>query len=393
VAGLVTLLVADAAPTGRRTRASIQMLLEHSAAPAHGAPLLRPDSDALPVTKPLGSASVSATWSVTDEARKSGAGILLFAYGGEATLHHFLAEATAAARSFRALESAHSRVRIAVVSNNATIDRNAFDLHIQPRPDLLFAGDPCPYGREGCNPNQRPRQWATRLYYLAHSPFELTWALDSNIVCCDPRAAARFLRTAEQSRLWGFDIATANQAQGELYPHNWNLMVRWSRATSNLMRDWLLLQFRRGLASDDQGTLFAAMQRQRASGGLRVGQVPTPFAAAFYSPKQGSFFPRITRPLTARAVVLHVGSGNGPASEQWCRAFNTDAGTRRQLWIASKGAALAALRGARECKEALQESKCPFAGVRSIGAARPEESVFQPPLRDPQKLAIGWNST
>ena len=35
-----------------------------------------------------------------------------------------------------------------------------------------------------------------------------------------------------------------------------------------MMRDWLLLQFRRGLATDDQGTLFAAEQRQRAR---RVG--------------------------------------------------------------------------------------------------------------------------
>jgi hypothetical protein len=27
-----------------------------------------------------------------------------------------------------------------------------------------------------------PRQWLTRLYYMAHSPFHITWALDSNVV-------------------------------------------------------------------------------------------------------------------------------------------------------------------------------------------------------------------
>ena len=130
------------------------------------------------------------------------------------------------------------------------------------------------------------------------------------------------------SGLWGFDIATANQAAGhELYPHNWNLMIRWSRASSNLMRDWLLMQFRRGLAADDQGTLFAAMQRQRAAGGLRVGQMPTPFAAAFYSATQ-SFYPRLTRPLTRSAVVLHIAAAKSDAAAEACRAFNAEIGTR-----------------------------------------------------------------
>mgnify|MGYP004361703671 CR=1 FL=1 len=54
------------------------------------------------------------------------------------------------------------------------------------------------------------RQWLTRLYYLAHSPYEVTWALDSNVVCCNPRSAAAFLQRALASKMWGFDIASAN---------------------------------------------------------------------------------------------------------------------------------------------------------------------------------------
>jgi hypothetical protein len=152
------------------------------------------------------------------------------------------------------------------------------------------------------------------------------------------------------------------------------------------MRDWLLLQFRRGLATDDQGTLFAAEQRQRAAGGLRVGQVPTPFAAAFYSPMRPAFFPRITRPLKRAAVVLHVGSGNSGAGRQRCAAFNKLAGTRRQLWMPSKEQVLA-FDSVGACKQQLKVAKCPYAGASE---GRWEEAVFEPELVAPRKLKISW---
>ena len=343
-----------------------------------------------PDPSPLGSSTLAASWAVAQQGRKHGAGILLFAYGSQVTLQHFLGEAALAASSFRAakpsLFGTSPKVQIAIVTNNATVDKRVFDLHIVPRPDLLFAGDPCPYGPKNCNKNARPRQWATRLYYLAHSPYEVTWALDSNVVCCDPTRAAAFLDAALHTRMWGFDIASANQAQGEMYPHNWNIMYRWSRATSNMMRDWLLLQFRRGLATDDQGTLFAAEQRQRAAGGLRVGQVPTPFAAAFYSAKKSSFFPRVTRPLTGAAVVLHVGSGNAAAGAEWCRAFNQRVGTRRQLYLPGRGA-LQTLDSLKACKKEMGLRTCPYAGGLKHA---PENQLFQPDLVAPRKLKYNW---
>ena len=49
----------------------------------------------------LGTASTSATWAVPREREKRGAGILLFAYGAEITLQHFLKEAANAASSFK----------------------------------------------------------------------------------------------------------------------------------------------------------------------------------------------------------------------------------------------------------------------------------------------------
>lgn len=336
-----------------------------------------------PDPSPLGSSTLAATWSVAQQARKTGAGLLFFAYGSEITLQHFLKEAGLAAGSFR---SADPQVQIAIVTNNATVDKKLFDLHIRPRPDLLFAGDPCPYGPKGCDAKgKRPRQWATRLYYLAHSPYEVTWALDSNVFCCDAARAAAFLRNAHATSLWGFDIAHPNQAQTVMYPHNWNILYRWTRATSNTMRDWLLLQFRRGLATDDQGTLFAAEQRQRAAGGLRVGQMPTAFAAAFYSPMK-TFFPRITRPIAGSAVVMHVGSGNAHAGREWCNAFNKFAGTRRQLYLPGKGPLLT-IDGLKACKQQLKVTKCPYAGGQTHVA---EDEVFQPELAPVHKLKVAW---
>ena len=141
------------------------------------------------------------------------------------------------------------------------LDNQTIDFQIRPRADLMFAGGL--YVDRGDN---LPRQWFTRLYYLAHSPFQITWALDSNVYACTYGSAQAFLDDALARDLWGFDIATANQRDGPMYPHNFNLVYRWSPRTSVLMRDWLLLQC--GVASiPTKKTLFFAQTRQVAAGG------------------------------------------------------------------------------------------------------------------------------
>lgn len=160
-------------------------------------------------------------------------------------------------------------LRIAIVSNAKSVNTSLYDLHLRPRDDLLFPGDTSNGGQN--RPDRIERQWVTRLYYMAHSPFEITWALDSNVASCTAGAAQAFLDAALATRLWGFDIAHANQAGGRvMYPHNWNILYRWSPRTSALMRDWLLLQLRRGLAHDDQKTLHVAELRMGSA--IRVGQ-------------------------------------------------------------------------------------------------------------------------
>ena len=155
--------------------------------------------------------SEAALWAVPGEAAKSGASWLLFAYGDASTLSHFLGEAATAARSFK---EHNPEMQIAVVTNNASVDRALFSHVLRPREDLLFPGSPCPYEKDPAKAAKcsgRRRQWATRLYYMALSPFELTWALDSNAISCTPGAAGRFLAAARASPpLWGLDIAHAS---------------------------------------------------------------------------------------------------------------------------------------------------------------------------------------
>ena len=216
---------------------------------------------------------------------KRGAGVLLFAYGpirqttGASGLVHFLAEAEAAARSCRAL---NPRLRIALVSNNATVDKRLFDVHLQPSENLLFVGDESNNGQD--RGDGIPRQWLTRLYYLALSPFEITWALDSNSICCTPASVDAFLTAALATDLWGFEIVMASQRDGALYPHNWNFVYAWTPQVRKLLRTWITLQQRRGVTGDDQKTLLVAlMETRERRGGLRIGQMSTPLAAAFHN--------------------------------------------------------------------------------------------------------------
>ena len=71
-------------------------------------------------------------------------------------------------------------------------------------------------------------------------------ALPSPQVSCTPGAASKFLDVALRSQLWGLHIAHASQnvLTETMYPHNFNLLVRWSEPTAALMRDWLLLSMR-----------------------------------------------------------------------------------------------------------------------------------------------------
>ena len=297
------------------------------------------------------SATKTLPWYVEGEESKAGAGVLLFAYGRR-QLNHFLLEAQDAALTFR---RHNPRLKIAIVTNNATVNPEIFSRHINPRSDLLFAGDLSNGGQN--RTDGWPRQWLTRLYYMAHSPFEITWALDSNVGTCTPGAAQAFLDAALQTKLWGYDVAQASQSVLVMYPHNWNIVFRWSPVVSSLMRDWFLLQLRRGVAHDDQKTLHLAVLRHQAAGMLQVAQLRANFAAAFYTvkrPDKGAAG-RVTRRVVGRVHVVHT---NPQGISATCAIFNANVSDRQMVRLRS--AASARVVFSKEQCAALLNQSCAF---------------------------------
>ena len=317
--------------------------------------------------------TVAATWALPGEELKVGHGLLFFAYGGTEQVEWFLQEATLAAASFR---KHNPTLSIGIVSNNESVDRSIFTHHVVPRQDLLFAGSSCP---DTCRHDKLPRQWTTRLYYMALSPFAITLAFDSNVYHCPGpfavEAVHRFLRAADRTDLWGYDIAHANGHRGvgrdKMAPHCFALIFRWNERTSAVFRDWFMLMLRRGIATNDQEPLRVAEARQsavqRGQHQLRVGQVPSEYAAAFYSAKPGQFYPRISRPLRGPAYVVHgtpivSGMTRGNSGPELCRSFNAARGTRRQLLKASFHSQPETLLSGAACRAALALDECPYQG-------------------------------
>merc|ERR1712216_683135 len=108
-----------------------------------------------------------------------------------------------------------------------------------------------------------------------------------------------------------------------MYPHNFNIAFRWCRQTSDLLRDWLLLNMRSGVTADDQKTLHVAEIRQRhltrprdsdpyanPNARLLVGRIVPQFGAAYYnvinasSHRARADYARVTPTLVGRVHVL-----------------------------------------------------------------------------------------
>lgn len=294
-------------------------------------PAPAPSISAFAIRKPIGFAWKDPRWMVRGELKKAGAGILFFAYSGsQRTLRHVVLRAERAGRTFR---EHNPGISLAIVTNNASVDFGIFDARIAPRDDLIFAGE----GDEGAE--DLPTQTLTRIYYLAHSPYELTWALDSNAVSCVPFAAQAFLSSALVNRLWGFRIAHPSQdllSDITIPGGSLNMVYLWTEETSALLRDWLLLQLRQGVASDDRHTLYMAELRlkERTQGKFRIGKLAPELSASFFPIEpEGEPANGTTRPAEARITSVLRGAVSVIHSTQpiTCDVINSNASLERQL--------------------------------------------------------------
>lgn len=97
-----------------------------------------------------------------------------------------------------------------------------------------------------------------------------------------------------------------------------------------------MLQLRRGFDADDQDTLYVAQLRQLRSGGLAIGQLATPYAAAMYDVVSEVISEaadasgltqklRISRVLRGKVHMVHS------TDKGACEAFNRRSREERQL--------------------------------------------------------------
>ena len=237
---------------------------------------------------------------------RSGVGIIYFVYFGDdqrkaGETFIYLAKASAATYRKR---SAKLQIAIATTHPDMVPKDGAFTHVIQIPKDVVFAG----------------RQWLTRVYSLALTPFELTLAVDSDTLACGDLTEPLGQLLDSNS----VDLA-ANGHHPPNVPVDWLpdagvILYRWTPAFRALRVEWLIEQIqqeRRSDLKDDQGTLKRAVYRMRRSEDhyARVGRLttamscrlrPAPDAQANGSWKWNEQDNWHTMLLTTHIHVLHM---------------------------------------------------------------------------------------
>ena len=149
------------------------------------------------------------------------------------------------------------------------------------------------------------RQWFTRMYYLAHSPFEYTWYVDSHVAFFTTQLEQAF----QDFKSSDIDIATANQSPNGFVCHNFTILYRWNDRVQSLFVNWMLRQLDRGIPADDQHPLCEAMGCAGQSYGLKYGMISPKWVLAWLSLKWGEnnehWRHRTTQVLEGRPQICH----------------------------------------------------------------------------------------
>mmetsp|Transcript_17125 Transcript_17125/g.44287 ORF Transcript_17125/g.44287 Transcript_17125/m.44287 type:complete len:415 (-) Transcript_17125:152-1396(-) len=259
----------------------------------------------------------------------AGSGVLLFAYAQNATaLERYVREAALSARGLKA-SNPHLRVALATNAHSqARGMRDAFDVVVPIRQDHVFSGGyKTPADGNGAF-RLKTRQWLTRIYYLAHTPFALTLAVDGTVVTCTDKLAA-ILDREERAAPW-YDLAY-NTQQRNAKPHNWAIMYRSNPATRALLRDWFVHQVNRDAMGEDQTTLHDVVGRALAAGTIRRARLHSNFAAAFAPVTANGIRPRATQLLTSRAHLFHMYVRDAGEAEVVCAKLNAHSSRRRVI--------------------------------------------------------------
>ena len=149
------------------------------------------------------------------------------------------------------------------------------------------------------------RQWFSRMFYLAHSPFQITWSLDSHVAVPSKRLA----EALEEFERSGLDFAVPSQLPNSFFCHNFAFVFAWNDRVQTLFVDWMINQLKHGITGDDQVPLCEAMGCAGLKYGLRYGVISSNWALAWLSLEWGTnnnmWRHRTTRIISGRAEMCH----------------------------------------------------------------------------------------
>lgn len=242
--------------------------------------------------------SSSPVWSSLPSHRK-GFGVVYCAYSKDTkkSLPQFFQEAL---KSAQQLKDKNPTITIAMITNARRQDvPTVFDHIIEVEDSMLFQG-------ESKRPDGVFRQWFSRMYYLAHSPFEFTWYVDSHTVFLTTELEQAF-QEFKASHI-DFAVSSANPTSTYIVCHNFALLFRWNERVKNLFVDWILEQLKGGISADDQGTLCRALRHGKNKYGIQYAALSPQWAFSWLSLKSSNsslWSYRTTRVISSKTHICH----------------------------------------------------------------------------------------
>ena len=236
--------------------------------------------------------------------KREGFGVLYCAYSKDTntSLPKFFKEAATSAKQ---LKANNPTISTAIITNANQEDvPDVFDHIIKVKDSMLFSG-------ESTRTDGIYRQWFSRIYYLAHSPFEVTWYVDSHAVFVTTELEQAF-REFEKLSI-DIAVASSNPKSTHVVCHNFALIYRWNNRVKKLFVDWILEQLNQGIATDDQGTLCRALKYGKNGYGIMYAPISPQWAFAWLSLRPQSpalWRHRTTRVLSGKAHICHSSEGN-----------------------------------------------------------------------------------
>lgn len=264
----------------------------------------------------------SFMWNSLPLRRREGFGVVFCAYSKDTSksLPKFFKEA---ATSAQLLKANNPTIPVAIITNAKREDvPEVFDQIIKVEDTMLFSG-------ESNRPDGIFRQWFSRIYYLAHSPFEVTWYVDSHAVIVTTELEQAFLEFESSSV--DFAVASSNPTSLHLVCHNFAMLFRWNDRVKNLFVDWILEQLQAGIAADDQHTLCKALSYGKIKYGIKYAALSPQWAFALLSLNQSSWWSqRTTRVMSGRPHICHSSEGD------LCRMASNEVNVRPRIYYLNR---------------------------------------------------------